>query len=100
MVAAIVLDASAALSLVLPDEKAPGDNLADRISAVKTIWVPQHWKLEVVNALLMAFRRKRLGAGQLSSTLELVGAFPTTVDQETADRASGPILALARDAEL
>ena len=93
----LVLDASLALSWLLPDEANP-DALAVRTKLLKaeSVWVPAHWHLEVANALCMAERRKRLNATGVAQAVSLFTQLPVTVDLETSDRASGETLSLAR----
>ena len=53
-----VIDASVALSWFLEDERSDErDALLDQV-AISGATVPGLWRLEVANALLMAFRRK------------------------------------------
>ena len=59
----LVVDASLALSWLLPDEASASTlGARDDLVAVESVWAPAHWRLEVCNALWMAERRKRLDA--------------------------------------
>lgn len=71
----VVLDASAALALVLPDEGETADHWAD-ILATEAIDVPDLWHYEVANALIVGVRRQRLTsaeAGLAASLLSSLG---------------------------
>lgn len=96
--AILVLDASATLSLLLPDENTPSREVLFRLMArSNVIFVPQHWSLEISNALLSAYRRKRLDSSALTRALELAESITVTVDTETAKRAPKQIFALAKE---
>jgi len=93
----IVLDASMALSWLLPDEAAPSTRTVQgELQKAGRVWVASHWRLEVANALCMAERRKRLNAAGLAQAVALFTQLPVTVDPETHERASAETLALAR----
>ncbi len=78
-----VLDASTVLTWCFPDEEAQkAEEISERIAAGETVIVPAFWRHEVLNALLVGERRKRL-------TSELIGMFivdlsrlPVNVDNE------------------
>src|ERR1039458_2210255 len=62
-----VPDASATLPWRFEDEATPWtEALLDRIQGGEEVRVPAHWPLEVANALLIARRRGRVTAGQIS----------------------------------
>jgi predicted nucleic acid-binding protein len=64
-----VLDASTVLTWCFPDEEAQkAEEISERIAAGETVIVPAFWRHEVLNALLVGERRKRL-------TSELIGMF-------------------------
>jgi predicted nucleic acid-binding protein len=56
---AFVLDASAALALVLPDEL-PSEPMVERLRAGERVVVPGLFPYEVLNSLLVAHRRDRI----------------------------------------
>jgi predicted nucleic acid-binding protein len=93
----LVIDASIALSWLLPDE-ANAASLAVRteILNAESVWVVSHWRLEVCNSLSMAERRKRLDATGIAQAVALVTQLPVIVDPETGDHAGAETLALAR----
>jgi len=60
-----VVDASAALAWCFEDEASSWtDGLLERLRQGDRIVVPAHWPAEILNGLLVAQRRKRIGAGQ------------------------------------
>ena len=88
-----VLDSSVALSWLLPDEAADRtDALADRLEH-ESAHVPSIWPLEVSNALLTAWRRKRLTDADLELCLSALSGLPIETD---ANAALDQILAIAR----
>jgi predicted nucleic acid-binding protein len=96
-VSRLVIDASMALSWLLPDESAEG-SLAVREELLRTenVWVAAHWHLEICNSLWVAERRKRLDAIGVAQAVELFTQLPVMVDPETQTRAGSETLALAR----
>ena len=93
----LVIDASMALSWLLPDE-ASAASLAVRheLLTAERVWVAAHWRLEVCNSLWMAERRKRLDATGVAQAVALVTQLPVVVDSETDDHAGSETLGLAR----
>ena len=93
----LVIDASMALSWLLPDESSDASlTVRAELTKAGSVWVPAHWQLEVANALCMAERRKRLDAAGVAQAVSLFTQLPVTLDPETSERASAEILALAR----
>lgn len=79
--ASLVLDASAALAILLPDEDASqfhtiGQGLGNAV-------VPAIWHVEVGNALLVQMRRKRLLPASAAEAFERFPILATEVDTET-----------------
>jgi len=72
---AIVLDASAALAAVLPDEESAFSEAAVAAGLKEGIVAPALWRYEVQNGLLVALRRKRLDAESLGEVLEALRTF-------------------------
>ena len=92
-----VLDASLALSWLLPDERSAAlHSVREQFFTGGGVWVAAHWRLEVCNALWMAERRKRLDAPGVTRAVTLVTQLPVLVDDETNSRAGADTLALAR----
>ena len=95
--AAYVIDPSVALAWLLPDETT--DRAASIRAAIEEgadAWIPAHWWLEVGNGLLMAERRGRIAADQVSHALTLVNSLPLEQDEDTAEHVPGRILSMAR----
>jgi predicted nucleic acid-binding protein len=96
-VSRLVIDASIALSWLLPDElTADSLSVRDELPAAENLWVAAHWHLEVCNALWMAERRKRLDAAGVAQAVSLFSQLPVAIDSETTLRAGSETLNLAR----
>lgn len=92
----IVIDASAALGWCFDDEATvEGEAALDRVRAGGAR-VPSLWHLELANVLRQAERRGRISEADATRRLELLAQLPIMADTETAHRAWGPTLALAR----
>ena len=77
-----VLDASVALAWFLDDEQAPqADNVRGRLVRDSAL-VPQLWRLEVRNGLIIAERRGRLSATRMNECLEALKWLPIQTDSE------------------
>ena len=77
-----VLDASVALAWFLDDEQAPqADNVRARLIRERA-YVPQLWRLEVRNCLIIAERRGRLSATRINECLEAIKRLPIQTDSE------------------
>jgi predicted nucleic acid-binding protein len=75
-----VLDSSAVLAMLLPDEQSAAvDRLADSLVHSPAI-VPPIWPLEVRNALLVALRAGRITSREFEDRVDLVEALPVEVD--------------------
>jgi predicted nucleic acid-binding protein len=93
---AFVLDGSVAVAWCFHDEADPyADAIAARFPGVEAV-VPAIWRLEVANALLMGERRKRSSATDTAHWLGFLNSLPIIPDDETASRAWGDVLSLAR----
>lgn len=91
----IVVDASVAVAWLIPEE----DTLAaieirGRVVGEGAI-TPQHWRLEVCNALLMSARRKRYDLQRLDRDLSALALLPVATDEETWERTWGDGVKLA-----
>lgn len=71
----IVLDASAALAAVLPDEESAYCEAAVAAGLKEGMVAPALWPYEVQNGLVAALRRKRLDAESLGQALEALRTF-------------------------
>ena len=68
----LVLDASMALSWLLPDEaNAAAVAVQAELAKAEGVWVGAHWCLEVANSLCRAERRKRLDAAGMAQAVAL-----------------------------
>lgn len=95
-----VLDSSVALAWVLPDEANPTlDYLCDRLTDDVAL-VPPVWPLEIGNVLLIAVKRGRLTAKDVSQLVTELRALPLEIDAASTERALEDTLALARKHDL
>jgi len=95
-----VLDSSVALAWVLPDEANPTlDHLCDRLTDDVAL-VPPVWPLEIGNVLLIAVKRGRLTAKDVSQLVTELRALPLEIDAASTERALEDTLALARKHDL
>ena len=93
---ALVLDSSVTVAWCFKEErKAVTDAIQDRLAAEYAI-VPEHWRLEVANALLIGERRKRILAADVTGFLQDLDNLLIEVDNELQSRAFNQILPLAR----
>jgi predicted nucleic acid-binding protein len=94
---AFVIDASITLSWLLADEANADSAAIERaLRKADVVWVPAHWRLEVVNAIWMAERRKRLDGAGVSQAIAFCSQMQVTVDGDTDKHAPTETLALAR----
>lgn len=76
-----VADASAALPWCFEDEGTPAtDALLDRLRSGETAIVPAHWPIEVMNGLIMAARRGRIGLETVVRFARDLGALPIRIE--------------------
>ena len=79
-----VVDSSVALTWCFADEQTPATvSLLDRV-ADSGAFAPALWPLEVLNALLVAERRKRIGTVKRHELIGVLQSLPITIDTETA----------------
>ena len=91
-----VLDASVALAWILPDEHSDAvDEIADRLESDFAV-VPAVWPLEVLNALLIASRRTRIGADDMQRLMTDLAALPIEVEQIEMTEMLGAVSVLAQ----
>lgn len=96
----IVLDASVALSWVLPGED---EDLAERVLLMireEGCLVPAIWTLEVGNAITMAEREGRMTGAQGKKALQLLQGLPIRVTIPSMEADFGQVIALARRHQL
>ena len=77
-----VLDASIAAAWLFDDESEPSANsLLIRLQECEAV-VPQHWHLEVRNALIVGERRGRIRPNEVDERLTDLGTLPVRTDLE------------------
>ena len=91
----LVVDASLTLAWYFEDERTPAiDALLDRV-AQNSAFVPSLWRLEVVNGLQTAVRRRRIDNAYRDNALQQLGLLPIAVDADTGAHAWTTTLGLA-----
>jgi predicted nucleic acid-binding protein len=91
----LVLDSSVTVAWYVPDEGSSATrSLLDRVVEQGAI-VPQHWQLEVGNALLLAMRRRRVSQQRRAEAMEQLLRMQLSVDGETLNHAWARSLAIA-----
>jgi predicted nucleic acid-binding protein len=97
----LVIDGSTALGFLLRDEQDSGALAA--LAAIESgapTFVPAHCRIEAANGLLMAERRKRITHSDVAEAMSLLDALPMVTDNETAAKAGGETMAMARQYRL
>ncbi len=95
-----VLDSSAALAWVLPNETSGStDALLDQVAEGGAV-APGLWPLETANALLMAERRGRITLAERQQALSTLAELPIQIDPHTAGAAWRETLNLAASRKL
>lgn len=90
----LVIDASLTLAWYFEDERTPAiDAVLDEVVRDGAV-VPSLWRLEVVNGLQMAVRRKRIDISFRDRALQQLDLLPITVDAETGAQAWSATLRL------
>jgi predicted nucleic acid-binding protein len=96
----LVLDASIALSWCFEDESTPaGRQVLSRLDEDAGL-VPSHWYLEIVNALVIAERRRRITAARVDDYLHQLSVLEIEVDHRASERAFEQLLPLCRAHQL
>jgi predicted nucleic acid-binding protein len=97
-VKSLVIDGSAALGLLLPDEShtPAARKLRAMLGTAVSLHVPAHWWVEVANGVLMAERRKRLTQALATEALTLLAALNVITDDVAPERSLSSTAALAR----
>jgi predicted nucleic acid-binding protein len=99
-VAALVLDASVAISAALDEASADlAGGILRRVAEAGAL-VPDLWHLEVGQALLVAERQLRIDTVRRQKAQALLLDLPLTVDAETSSRAMRDTATLAVDQHL
>ena len=96
----LVIDNSVAIAWCFPDEQDDySQAVLDAFSSERAI-VPELWRLEVANMLLVGERRKRSTQANTVTWLGFLASLPIAVDEETKAYVFGDILNLAREHNL
>ena len=83
-----VLDCSVTLPWFFADEySSVAQRASDALSSGTRAWVPSLWHLEVVNCLLMAQHKGRIGREGFDFALSQLNSFDIATDGETVSRA-------------
>lgn len=91
----LILDSSVTLAWFVPDESSGAtQKLLDRVVEHGAV-VPQHWQIEVGNALLMAIRRRRIPARIRDEALAQLLRMQIEIDAETLSQAWHSSMGLA-----
>lgn len=90
------LDCSLTMAWYFEDERSPyADAVAQELKTRQAI-APSIWPLEVANVLVVGERRQRSTEAQAAAFLAKLKQLPIRIDDETASRAWGETLQLAR----
>lgn len=91
-----VVDNSVVMSWCFEDKTNPyAEAVLDRLTDARAL-VPSIWPLEVVNVLLAAERRKRLGQADSVRFITLLSQLPIEVEGQWSDRMMRDLLSLGR----
>jgi predicted nucleic acid-binding protein len=92
-----VLDASTVLTWCFPDEEAQNAReISERIAAGDSVVVPSFWRHEILNALLVGEKRKRLSPELTQAFIADLNRLPIEVDQPTPADVFGKTQTLCR----
>jgi predicted nucleic acid-binding protein len=79
----LVLDASVALSWLLPDEHHARSLTIRKLVLDDGATATMFWRYEVANGLLMAARRKRYDVQRIAADLRTLALLPVSMDEAT-----------------
>jgi predicted nucleic acid-binding protein len=97
-VSRFVLDASVVLAWCFPDENAAtAQHVADLLKRGDTAIAPSFWPHEVLNALLMGEKRKRISKDLVRSFLDDLATLPIVLEQFPASVVFDRIQHLGRE---
>ena len=91
----LILDASATLGFVMPDEATQASRELLVVIQRSGAWVPSLWRLEVANSLSAAIRRGRINREFRDDTLDDLLLLDILVDERTDSAAWGGTLTVA-----
>jgi predicted nucleic acid-binding protein len=96
-VSRFVLDASIVLTWCFPDEESQkAQEVAERIAAGDRLIVPAFWRHEMLNALLVGEKRKRLTAELTQAFIDDLDRLPVDVDIASSAIVFNSVQALCR----
>lgn len=78
----LVLDSSATLARVFPDERTDAIMDTFRMVGCDGAWVPELWLLEVANVLNVGIRRGRISKANRDGILDDLNELPILIDSE------------------
>lgn len=90
------LDCSLTMAWYFPDESSPYADAVARGLKTREAIAPSIWPLEVANVLVVGERRQRSTEAQAAAFLAKLKQLPIRIDDDTASRAWGETLQLAR----
>lgn len=90
----LVVDASFAIALILPDEARPPAAMVALLEDDGAV-VPALWPIEVGNTLVVAERRRRITATALDRIVHHLAALPIAIDDRPVTQTSTACIALA-----
>ena len=94
----IVIDASVTLSWCFADEQtAMSMFVLDRLKGGEQALVPAFWALEVLNALLVGERRRRITPEQTGLFFDTLRVLNPTLDYPSLEQVAGPVQIICRD---
>jgi len=97
----MVFDASVAVAWCFEDESSDfTEGVLDLLASGTEALAPAIWPLELVNALLMAERRKRISVAQVTALLRRIAGLPISVDPTRLGHAFDQIPSVARQQNL
>lgn len=91
----LVLDASVTLAWILPGERTPAIEAVLETVVSSGAVVPELWRIEVANILLVSVRRSRITHAYRDESLEDLNDLAITIDNETSLHAWSDTLAFA-----
>lgn len=95
------MDASVTLPWCFPDEATPAtEALLDRLYSGDKAIVPAHWPTEIMNGLVMAFRRKRIPLEKIFEFEQALTSLPIQIELPIAPGSWKAVLMAAQEASL
>jgi predicted nucleic acid-binding protein len=95
-----VLDASATAAWIHVDEVTPALDQVFMELTASAAWVPELWRLEVANLLVMNVRKRRYDAASRDRYLQILDELPIQIDSHTGQNAWTRTLQLAEQHRL